>query len=115
MIGKKLETAINNQIQAEMYSANLYLAMSYYADGKNLKGVANWLNVQYQEETSHFMKFLGYLSQRGGKIALQVIEAPPSEFGSSLELFEKVLLHEQHVTVLINNYLEAIFDNLNID
>jgi ferritin len=103
MIGKKLESAINNQIQAEMYSANLYLAMSYYTESKNLKGAAHWLNVQYQEESTHFMKFLGYLSQRGGKIELQAVEAPPSEFGSPLALFEKVLLHEQHVSSLIND------------
>lgn len=102
MIGKKLETAINKQIQAEMYSANLYLSMSYYAESKNLKGFANWLNVQYQEETGHALKLMGYLSQRGGKVEIKAIDAPPSEFGSPLEVFEKVLNHERHVTSLIN-------------
>lgn len=107
MISQKVQDAINSQIQAEMYSANLYLAMSVYCEGKSLKGFANWLNVQYQEETSHAMKFIAYLVDRGGKVRIGTIDAPPCEFGTLAELFAKVLAHEQHVTGLINKLYEV--------
>ncbi len=107
MISQKMQDAINSQIQAEMYSANLYLAMSVYCEGKSLKGFANWLKVQYQEETFHVMKFITYLVDRGGKVRLGTIDAPPAEFGTLSELFEKVLDHERHVTSLINKLYEV--------
>lgn len=99
----KLQDTINNQIQAELYSAYLYLAMANECQSKNLKGFANWLNVQYQEETMHAMKLLTYMQDRGAKVELQAIQAPPSEFGTPVEIFEQVLKHELHVTELINN------------
>ena len=102
MITAKLQNAINNQIQAEMYSANLYLAMSGYCLSKNLKGFANWLRVQYQEETMHALKFVDYILERGGQLELKVLDAPPAEFGKPVEVFEKILAHEEHVTSLIN-------------
>ncbi|MGI6091905.1 MAG: ferritin [Veillonellaceae bacterium] len=107
MINQKMQDAINSQIQAEFYSAYLYLSMSAYCESKSLKGFANWLNVQYQEENSHAMMLLNYLLERGGKVRLDTIDAPPSEFGTITELFEKVLTHEQHVTSLINKLYET--------
>ncbi|HWR39392.1 MAG TPA: ferritin, partial [Patescibacteria group bacterium] len=102
-----VQKAINNQIQAEMFSAHLYLAMAGYTEGQNLKGFANWLRVQYQEETAHAFKFIDYLLSRGGKLELKAIDAPPVEFGTPVELFQKVLSHEQHVTDLINKLYEV--------
>ncbi|MCE5284272.1 MAG: ferritin [Pelosinus sp.] len=107
MINQKMQDGINGQIQAEMYSANLYLAMSAYCENKNLKGFANWLRVQYQEETFHATYLLDYLLSRGGKVRLQTIDAPPAEFGSMSDLFQKVLEHEQMVTGLINGLYEV--------
>ncbi|MDD4600317.1 Bacterial non-heme ferritin [bioreactor metagenome] len=107
MISQKMQDAINGQIQAEFYSAYLYLSMSAYCEGKSLKGFANWLNVQYQEEVSHATKLFTYLGERGGKVRLATIDAPPSEFGTLAELFEMVLTHEQHVTDLINKLYEV--------
>lgn len=107
MIGKNMQDAINNQIQAELYSAHLYLAMSLYSEEKNLLGFANWLKIQYQEETSHAMKLMAYLQERGGSVKLQAIAAPPADFGTPLEMFEKVLEHEQHITSLINKLYEV--------
>lgn len=107
MISQKMQDAINTQIQAEMYSAYLYLSMSAYCESKSLKGFANWLNVQYQEETFHATKLMAYLGERGGKVRLATIDAPPCEFGSMVELFEKVQDHEQHVTSLINKLYEV--------
>jgi ferritin len=107
MISQKVQEAINGQIQAEMYSANLYLAMSVYCESKSLKGFANWLKVQYQEEMSHATKFITYLLDRNGKVRIATIDAPPSEFGTLSELFGKVLDHEQHVTQLIGKVYEV--------
>ena len=107
MLGKKMQDLMNSQIQAEFYSAQLYLAMSAYSESENFKGFANWLKVQYDEETSHGMKFLQYIQERGGKVELKGIDAPPAKFGSMLELFEEVLVHEKKVTGLINKLYET--------
>lgn len=106
MIGTKLQDAINNQIQAEFDSAYLYLAMSVYSESKNLRGFAHWLKTQYQEETGHAFKLLNYLVERGGTVKLQAIPAPAVEFGSPVEVFEKVLAHEIKITRLITNLYE---------
>jgi len=110
VISKKLVDAINAQIQAEFYSAYLYLSMSADCEGKNLKGFAAWLKVQYQEETGHAMKFMAYLQERGGAVELRTIDAPPACFKSPLEIFEQVLAHEKHVTALINSLHEQAAD-----
>jgi ferritin len=106
MINQKLQDALNNQIQAELYSAYLYLSMSAYCESKNLGGFAHWLKLQYQEETSHAMKLMDYLQERGGTVELKAIAAPPVEFGTPLEVFEQTLAHEIHVTSLINQLYE---------
>ena len=107
MLGKKMQDLMNTQIQAEFYSAQLYLAMSAYSESENYKGFANWLKVQYEEETSHGMKFLHYIVERGGEVELKAIEAPPVKYGSMLKMFEEVLAHEKKVTALINNLYEV--------
>jgi len=106
MISTKLQDAINNQIQAEMDSAYLYLAMSVYSEGKNLRGFAHWLKGQYQEETGHAFKMLNYLVERGGTVKLQAISAPADEYGTPIELFGKVLAHEIQITASINKLYE---------
>lgn len=106
MISAKLQDAINNQIQAELDSAYIYLAMSVYSEEKNLKGFAHWLKAQYQEETGHAFKFLNYLVERNGTVKLQAIAAPAAEFGTPVEVFEKVLAHEIHITALIHKLYE---------
>lgn len=103
MIKKSLEDAINQQVNAEFYSAYLYASMAAYFDEKNLKGFANWMRVQVQEEMAHGKRMFDYLGERGGRVVLQAIEAPPHEWNSILEVFETVYKHEQHVTALINN------------
>ncbi|HMM19938.1 MAG TPA: ferritin [Selenomonadales bacterium] len=107
MISQKMQDAINNQIQAELASAYLYLSMAAYCEKENMKGFGQWLRVQYQEETGHAMKLLDYLLERGGQPLLKAIDAPPAEFGSWLSMFEKVLSHEQHVTALIHSLYEV--------
>lgn len=107
MLSEKMQKLMNNQIQAEFYSAQLYLAMSVYSESENFKGFAHWLKVQYQEETSHGMKFLEHIVERGGEVELKSIDAPPVKFGSMLKLFEEVLAHEKKVTAMINNLYET--------
>jgi ferritin len=107
MINNKMQEAINEQIKAEMDSAHLYLAMSVYCESKNLRGFAHWLKTQYQEETEHTFKLLNYLVERGGIVKLQGIQAPAAEFGTPLQVFEKVLAHEVQITSLVNKLYEV--------
>jgi ferritin len=106
MISKKMEKAINEQINAEMYSAYLYLSMKAYFESINLKGFANWMDVQDKEETFHAMKFYAYVADRGGRVKLTGIEGPKVDWKSPLDAFEDVLTHERKVTKLINELVD---------
>jgi ferritin len=112
MLTKKLEDAINSQINKELFSAYYYLAMSAYCASKDLDGFQNFFYVQYQEETFHAMKLYNYLLERGGNVVLGAIEKPPADFKSPLDVFEKTYEHEQVVTASINNLMDlAIKEN----
>ncbi|MFV0483545.1 MAG: ferritin [Bacteroidales bacterium] len=102
MLNKKMNDALNEQINAEFYAAYLYLAMSAYFHKKGMSGFANWMRVQYQEELSHCTKFFDYIAERGGEINLLPIEKVPSDFKSTIDIFEKTLKHEEYVTECIN-------------
>jgi len=102
MLGENLIKEINKQINEEMYSAYLYLSMSTYFEAKNLKGFANWMRVQYQEEMFHAEKFMTYLYDRGAKVILEKIEKPENAWKDEKEVFNAVLKHEKHVTDRIN-------------
>jgi ferritin len=106
MITKKMETALNEQINAEMYSAYLYLAMAAHFESENLSGFAKWMRVQTQEETAHAMKLFEYVGERGGKVTLKVIDAPPAQWKSPLAAFEASYKHEQFITDRINKLTE---------
>ena len=103
MLSTKLHAAINDQINAELWSAYLYLSMSLDAEAKGLKGVANWFYVQWLEEQDHARILMNYLSSRDAKVTLKPIEAVQTEWGTILEMFNKTLEHEKVVTSLINN------------
>ena len=106
MISKKMEKALNGQINKELYSAYLYLSMGAYAADVGMAGVANWMKIQYQEETAHAMKFLHYMEEQGGRVQLAAIEQPPVEFDSVRALFDQTLEHEQFVTKCINELVD---------
>ena len=109
MLSKTMEKAINGQINAELYSSYLYLAMSAYAEDANLPGFAQWMKVQAQEEQEHAMKFFHHVAERGGRVELEAIAKPPVDFQSPLAMFEQTLEHEKHVTALINDlYAQAV-------
>ena len=103
MLSTKLHAAINDQINAELWSAYLYLSMSLDAEAKGLKGVANWFYVQWLEEQDHARILMNYLNSRDAKVTLKPIEAVQTEWGTILEMFTKTLEHEKVVTSLINN------------
>ncbi|MGA2297915.1 MAG: ferritin [FCB group bacterium] len=102
MIKKTVQNAINGQIVKEMYSANLYLSMVAYFHSINLKGFANWMQVQVQEETFHAMKFFTFILDRNGEAIIGKIDAPPTKWKSPLHAFQEVLKHEEAVTASIN-------------
>lgn len=105
-INKKLEDAINKQINAELYSAYLYLGMSSKCTETNLKGIAHWFYVQAQEEMTHAMKFYRFVLDRGGHPVLPAIEGVRTDWKNPLEMFEAAYEHEKKVTGLINNIMD---------
>lgn len=107
MIKKEVLDAINDQINAESYSAYLYLSMAAYFESLGLSGFANWMKVQYQEESAHAIRFFNYLVGRGGRITLKPIAQVPVDFDGTVDAFEKTLKHEIHVTSLINNLMDV--------
>lgn len=107
MISKKVENELNKQINAELYSAYLYLSMSAWFESKNLKGFANWMRIQNQEETAHAMKFYDYVLERGGNVTLKSIDMPKGSWKNIIEVFAETQKHEQHVTSLINNLMNV--------
>ncbi len=106
MLDKEMENAINKQLNAELYSAYLYLSMGAYFESTDLSGFANWMRVQAQEELTHAMKFYDYLVTRGARVTLTEIESPPTEWESPLAVFDHVYRHEQLVTGLINKLVD---------
>ncbi len=102
MLTEKMQDALNAQVNAEYYSSYLYLAMAAYFEAENLRGFANWMRVQAQEENLHATKFYDFIVQRNGRVLLRPIDAPPSSWDSPLAVFEAAYKHEQHVTDLIN-------------
>ncbi|MDJ0987824.1 MAG: ferritin [Desulfobacterales bacterium] len=107
MLSDKMQKALSGQMNAELYSSYLYLSMNAYFKSVNLDGFANWMYYQAQEELEHAMKFYDFINQRGGRVQLAQIEAPPSDWNSPLAVFEDTLAHEQKVTGLINDLVEV--------
>jgi ferritin len=106
LIDPKVEKAINEQINKELYSYYLYLSMAAYFESNNLKGFAHWMRIQGGEEQGHAMKLYEYVFERGGRVALQSIQAPPFAWKSPAETFEDAYKHEQVVTASINQLVE---------
>ena len=106
MIGNKMRDAINKQINKELYSAYLYLAMSAEVELKGYKGTAKWFQVQFQEEMGHAMKFKSYLLEQGAEVELMAIAKPATGFKSVLAMFEATLKHEKFITSSINELMD---------
>ncbi len=106
MIGDKVQDAINQQINEEMFSSYLYWAMAAYFEEQNLDGFAHWMELQAQEETAHAVKFYKHLVERGGRAELKAIAAPQKEWASPLAAFKAALEHERHITACINGLVD---------
>ncbi|MEK6768931.1 MAG: ferritin [Gemmatimonadota bacterium] len=102
MLTKKIQTALNDQINHELASAYLYLSMAAYLEAANLRGFAAWMRRQAQEEAGHAMKIFDYVNDRDARVTLQAIEQPPTAFKSALDVFERTLEHERKISGLIN-------------
>jgi len=102
MLSEKMQKAINGQINAELYSAYMYAAMSMYFESVDMSGAAAWMNAQAGEELEHAGKFMHYVNERGGRVVLEAIEKPPVEWDSVLDAFQAALKHEEKVSSLIN-------------
>ena len=105
-IGKTMQDALNKQINAELFSEYLYLSMAAYFESQNLGGFARWMVVQAEEEHSHAMKIYGFINERGGRVTLDAIEKPKTEWSSPLEAFQDAYEHEKKVTEMIHNLVE---------
>lgn len=103
MLSKKMEKALNAQINAELYSAYLYQAMAANFAAQNWMGLAKWMTIQAKEEQGHAMKIYDYVLERGGRVVLEAIAKPPSEWATPLDAFKAAYAHEQKVTGMIND------------
>jgi len=102
MLAKKIEKILNEQIQKEGYSSNLYLAMASWAEKEGYEGISQWLYAQAEEEKMHMMKFVHFINERGGHAVIPAFEQPPVQFEGIKKLFNQVLEHEQFITSSIN-------------
>ena len=103
MINKAVQDAMNDQIQAELYSSYIYLSMAAYYESLNLTGFARWMRVQSQEELAHAMKFFDHINGRGGRVILAAIESPPVKFEDPLTAFKMAYEHEKKISGLIHD------------
>ena len=110
MLGEKVETALNEQINWELYSGYLYLSMSAYFLSINLNGFASWMRVQAQEEATHAMKFFDFINERSGRVNLLETKAPQKEWESPLAAFEDAYEHECFVSSRINDLVNLSLD-----
>ncbi|MDI9632436.1 MAG: ferritin [Methanolinea sp.] len=106
MLKKKVEDALNAQLNAELYSAYLYLAMSAYCETIPMKGFARWLRLQAGEEREHAMKFFDYIIEAGGTVKLSRIDAPEGSWNSVGDVFAQVYEHEKKVTGMIHALMD---------
>ncbi len=111
MLNQTVEKAINNQINAELYSEYLYLSMSAYLKSINMNGCAAWMNIQAQEERAHAMGMFDYIIRRGGKVVLEAIEKPQTEWKDVVDVFSSALKHEELVTSKINALANVAQEN----
>jgi ferritin len=106
MIKPKVQEALNEQIKHELYSSYVYLAVSAYCHTISLPGFAHWFSLQSAEEREHAMKLYEFVLDRGGHVKLHALEAPPSEYGTPLQIAEKTLEYERRVTGQIEKLYE---------
>lgn len=108
MLTKKVEAAMNDQLQKELQSAYVYLGMSAYCETESLPGFAAWLRRQFDEEQQHAFRFYNFIVDRGARVELKQLDAPPTKYSSPLAVFETALEHEKGVTKAINELYDLV-------
>ena len=106
MLTKEMEKALNGQITIEAESSQVYLAMASWAETQGMEGVAEFMYMHSDEERMHMLKLVKYVNERGGKVVLKQIDAPPSKWKNTLDVIQNVLDHECKVTGLINKLVD---------
>ena len=106
-MNKKVYKVFNEQVQAELYSAYMYLAMSVHLEDENFKGMAHWMRLQYEEEREHAFRLMKFMQERGVKPELLQIDMPPAEYGTPLEVFSKAKKKKKYVTSRIHEMYEV--------
>jgi ferritin len=106
MLNEEIERALGKHLNAEIYSSHLYYSMSAYFETLSLRGFAHWLRIQALEELSHVQRFFDYVHERGGRLIMQAVEAPPYEWESPLMAFQAAYEHEVAVSALINGLMD---------
>ncbi len=102
MISPSIVDLLNQQIEKEGFSSQLYLSMAVWADKKGYKGIADFMFMHADEERTHMLKLVKFLSERGGNTTISAIQEPKSEYKDVQELFESLLEHEMMITESIN-------------
>jgi ferritin len=110
MLNEAMQQAVNAQINNELFSMYSYLSMSAYCEHKQFRGCARWMRMQSQEEHTHAMRLYDFLIARQGRVKLQPIAQPQSDFASVTDVFQKALEQEQAVTQQINGLYEMAFN-----
>lgn len=110
MLTARVEESLNRQLNAEAFSAYLYMSMAAYFRSVNLVGFASWMEAQAMEEFIHSKKFYDFIDDRGGRVVLTQIDAPATSWDSPLAVFEAALAHEQFVTSRINELMDIALD-----
>ncbi len=106
MLNKKIQDAFNDQINAELFSSYLYLAMAAHFEDTSMKGMARWMKLQAKEEMEHAMKFVDFIAERGGRVVYKGIETPQAEWNSPLEIFKAAYEHELYISKRINDLMD---------
>lgn len=106
LLSTKLSEAFNAQVNAEMWSSNLYLSMAVYFKKEGLNGFAHWMEKQASEELEHAHKMINYCIDRGGDIMISQVNVVPTAWGSPVEVFEHVYKHEKYVSELIDKMVD---------
>ena len=103
MLNPRIQDAMNEQLNAELFSSYLYLSMSAWFQSRSLEGMAHWMRIQAQEELAHVVRFFDFINDRGGRVLLTQVEGPKAEWGAPLAAFEEVYAHECKISARIND------------
>lgn len=110
MLISRIEKELNKQLNKEFFSSYLYMSMAAYFQSVDLLGFANWMTIQAKEEMIHAEKFYNFIQERGGRVFLEQIDKPQTDWDSPLAAFEDALKHELSITASINELVNTALE-----